>query len=196
MTLNRRSNKRFHASNRNTVARSKAVKQNREELSHIDYRVTKYFTPIVPIIRAQLNKVARIIYTFEYTNEHPKDWVHRDLPALKKVQQTLMDALHFSIYTKEQYASLYKSPKKSITFTHDETSKVNTFFEPIIKEIHQKLIDISKVINEKVYRTNGKVLRGILLENEKELIQQLQLAKQHFHDLLHMIPHQNEMLVI
>jgi len=168
---------------KNRKAKTEVERQNRSELDHFDVQVRTYFKTIVPVIRAQLNKVGSLLYKIQYTNEHPVPWTHRDLSVLKMVKQTLMNALHLIIYPKDKHPSLYTNSLQ-IIYARNELIDVNPFFEPVIKEIQTSLRAISNDIYKMLYPAHGKIS-----EYTKKVISQLQEAKQQLLDLFNSLPY-------
>jgi hypothetical protein len=176
---------------KNRKAAQEAKRQNSSQLNHMDFRVRKYITPILATIREQLKKVQTILYNIQYTNKHVNDWSHRDINILEGVKQTLLNALHVVLYPKEKLPQSYDSYQNAAVFTRSDHNRVNPFFEPVMKTIKEQLTEISHAIYKLAYPKNGKVYKY-----NKEHIEALEHTKQHMLDLSHMIPHENEIIII
>jgi hypothetical protein len=167
----------------NRSAAREAREQNMSELLHFDFKVRDFFKSIVRIIRIQLRNIGSLIYNIQYTNKYTVPWTRSDLPLLEKVKQSLMNALQFIIHPKEKHAALYRH-NVQIVYTRNELIEVNSFFDPVIKEIQKSLNTISRTMYKKLYPHNG-----IVSAYDKSFITLLEESKQQLLDLFNSLPY-------
>ena len=159
---------------------SRMAKQMNKNID-VEGHIGPYVQRVVTIIREQLKIVSAILFAL-HTNRH-NQWEEGDIPILKRVKQTLMNALYLIIYTeenypKDQYPILHNSPQPATVITKAEYEKVDMFYTPVKRVIKNELTKLSKLIYSTfLHRPGGEKLR-----KQKELL----------HDVLFVLPHKRE----
>ena len=165
----------FNRSLRNKNAARAAEKQTRErrELNSRDYRTHNYISSVIEMIRTQLSIIQNILFILMYNQvdyechkEKFSGWTLEDVDILKRVKQTLLNALDIIRYPKEKHPKLYNSPENNIKWSRTELKKVNIFFKPISDEIHVQRANIV-IAKGNMLNHNGEISRfNIPLANE------------------------------
>jgi hypothetical protein len=147
-------NQEKNKAKKDKIAARAAASQNYMQYEHISKYAKTYLTPFGPIIHEQLKIVSHILYRLEYTAETmekvpdgtngekwaraiDKEWKRTDIPLLKRVRQTLLDARHNILYPKDKQPQMYNSLNAPKAYSKADYSRVKVFFESIIEKIHE-----------------------------------------------------------